>query len=68
MSDIRDAGPRLRPTEAEVNAIRLGELAFPGLRITDMGKWVDVWATLRGLLERTSGTHATPALGSVQGE
>ena len=59
---------RLRPTDAEVAAIRLGELACPGLRITDRGKWVDVWATLRGLRDRTSGTHATPAQGSVQGQ
>jgi hypothetical protein len=58
----------LRLTDAEVAAIRLGELACPGLRITDRGKWVDVWATLRGLRERTSGTHATPAQGSVQGQ
>ena len=29
---------RLRLTDAEVAAIRLGELACPGLRITDRGK------------------------------
>lgn len=39
-------------TQAEQDAIRLGELAYPGLRITDKGKFVDVWATLRGLVER----------------
>lgn len=44
---------RLRLTDAEKDAIRLGELAYPGLRVTDNGKWVNVWATLRGLLERT---------------
>jgi len=43
---------RLRLTGDEATAIRLGEFAFPGLRVTDNGRWVDVWATLRGLLER----------------
>ena len=70
---LLDEIDRLRPTEAEVNAIRLGELAYPGLRITDNGKWVDVWAALRGLLERhgtgdTPPPHATPPQGSVPGE
>ena len=58
----------MRLTDAEVAAIRLGELACPGLRITDRGKWVDVWAALRGLLERTADTHATPAQGGAQGQ
>jgi len=49
---LRDEVFRLRLTDEEAAAIRLGEFAFPGLRVTDNGRWVDVWATLRGLIER----------------
>jgi hypothetical protein len=61
-------------TQAEQDAIRLGELAYPGLRITDKGKWVDVWATLRGLVERQNRIvcdtkiDTTPGDGTVQNE
>lgn len=55
------AGPTLTAAEIEAVAFADAYIHQTGCRNTSVQK------TLRGLLERTSGTHATPAQGSVQG-
>ena len=65
---MADEIERLRLAVAEKNAIRLGELAYPGLRVTDKGKWVDVWATLRGLVERQNRIVCDTKMDATLGE
>lgn len=65
---MADEIDRLRLAVAEKNAIRLGELAYPGLRITDKGRWVDVWATLRGLVERQNRIVCDTKMDATLGE
>lgn len=55
--------------DATLTAEEREAVAFADAYIHQTGcRNTSVQKTLRGLLERTSGTHATPAQGSVQGQ
>ena len=59
LDELDEAGDkitRLRLTDEEREAIRLGNLAYPGLRITNHGRWVEVWAVLQRLAARHAAT------------
>ena len=72
LDELDEQGAEITRLRADVERLRLTdeerEVLGHEVELAEYQQRHDVVATLRGLLERTADTHATPEQGSVQGQ